>query len=70
VAAGAALQVIGDPSTRAFPRPLRRYIEQRSKGHIKVNLSVQCAYADIDVIETLWPGMRLDEIWRSAALGG
>jgi undecaprenyl diphosphate synthase len=101
VAAGAALHVIGDPSTRAFPRPLRPYIEQRSKGHIKVNLlvnygwqwdlsaapvlrseqasrvdlvvrwggrrrlsgflPVQCAYADIYIIETLWPDMRLDE---------
>jgi undecaprenyl diphosphate synthase len=100
VAAGAALQVIGDDSARVFPDSLRCYARQRSEGVIKVNLlanygwrwdlgaprhrsrdasridlvvrwggrrrlsgflPVQCAYADIYVVDTLWPDMHRDE---------
>jgi undecaprenyl diphosphate synthase len=102
--AGAALHVIGDSESSAFPAELRAYTTGRTAGEIRVNLLVnygwqwdvatmqqtgdfasklatridlvvrwggrcrlsgflpmQCAYADVHVIDTLWPAMRLEE---------
>jgi undecaprenyl diphosphate synthase len=116
VAAGVALQVIGDSASSVFPQVLKQYAERRSSGDMKVNLLVnygwrwdlataltrvvapntgpsallpligssaasrvdlvvrwggrrrlsgflpiQCAYADLYVIDTLWPDMELEE---------
>ena len=113
-AAGAALRVVGDADSPAFPDALRPFAERRSAGDVRVNLlvnsgwqwdlysalqhartnggvaysvvskalasgeiprvdlvvrwggrrrlsgflPVQCAYADLYVIETLWPDSR------------
>lgn len=115
VAAGVALQVIGDACSSAFPPELVPYAGRRTAGDMRVNLLVnygwhwdlaavaqntggrtsraeltrllasagvsridlvvrwggrrrlsgflpiQCAYADLHVIDTLWPDMTLDE---------
>lgn len=115
VAAGVALQVIGDSRSPAFPPELVPYAGRRTDGDMRVNLlvnygwqwdlaaavrnaggrtsraeptrllasaaasridlvvrwggrrrlsgflPVQCAYADLHVIDTLWPDMTLDQ---------
>jgi undecaprenyl diphosphate synthase len=104
MAAGAALQVIGDASSPVFPQELVSSVKVRSQGDIRVNLLVnygwqwdfaslersgalasagvpridlvvrwggrrrlsgflpaQCAYADIYVVDTLWPDMTAQE---------
>lgn len=102
VGEGAALQVIGDVESSAFPAELRQYAERRPQGDLRVNLLVnygwqwdvstlpralrscgatrldlvvrwggrrrlsgflpiQCAYADIYVIDSLWPDMCEEE---------
>jgi undecaprenyl diphosphate synthase len=99
VAAGFALQVIGDTDSSAFPAALAAYTQVRTPGTLRLNLLVnygwqwdvdalpgrlrsaaasrvdlvvrwgghhrlsgflpiQCAYADIYVVDTLWPDMR------------
>ena len=40
VAAGVALQVIGDSDSNVFPHVLKPYVERRSSGDMKVNLLV------------------------------
>lgn len=109
VARGAALRVVGDVDSPAFPPELRAQAARRTPGDLRVNLlanygwrwdlfgarargrrradlgsadvgrvdlvlrwggccrlsgflPVQCAYADLHVIETLWPDMREQEL--------
>jgi undecaprenyl diphosphate synthase len=103
VATGAAVLVIGDSESAAFPDELRCFAGRRSNGDIRFNLllnygwqwdssglpgrlrsagasrvdlvvrwggqhrlsgflPIQCAYADIYVVDALWPDMRETEL--------
>ena len=120
VAHGAALSVVGDSASAAFPQELRAYAHERSPGKIRVNLvanydwrwdlqaagsngrkgprsrawassdipdidlvvrwggrrrlsgflPLQSAHADIYVVDTLWPDMKLEEFHDALAWYG
>jgi undecaprenyl diphosphate synthase len=107
---GAALRVIGDHASPAFPAALLPFVQRRSRGEQRVNLlinygwkwdleqaratgrtasssipridlvvrwggkhrlsgflPVQCAYADIFVIDALWPDMTSEDLLSALA---